>query len=226
MASAAAFAAAGYAAIGTTSLGIAAASGVPDATGASFAATLTLAGRLARLPVPVTVDIEYGFGADVRELAADLSAMGIAGVNIEDGRGAGLAKPAEQAVLIHRLKEGAPGLFVNARVDTYWVGTAFEETLPRAQSYADAGADGIFVPGLTDPATIEHLVTTVPLPLNVLAGPPLRELADLGVRRVSTGSLLYRSALSAALSAARRVRDGEAVTADLSYAEVQRLTDF
>ncbi|MDL9978920.1 isocitrate lyase/PEP mutase family protein [Microbacterium sp. ASV49] len=223
-ASAAAFASAGFAAIGTTSLGVAASQGLPDGEGLLLDETLALARRLATLPVPVTVDIEYGFGADLEELGAELSAMGIAGVNLEDGRGNGLADPAEQAELIRRLKADAPELFVNARVDTYWVGTAHDETLGRAQAYVDAGADGVFVPGLTDPTEIERIVAAVPVPLNLLAGLPIPQLTDLGVRRVSTGSLLFRSAITAAVDAARRVRDGGDLPETMPYDTVQGLS--
>jgi 2-methylisocitrate lyase-like PEP mutase family enzyme len=165
------------------------ASALVDAGVAAIGTTrLALARQLARLPVPVTVDIGYGFDADLEQLAAELSVMGIAGVTIEDGRRHTLADPTEQADLIRRLKRAGPELFVNARVDTYWIGTAHDETLPRAQSYVDAGADGVFVPGLDEPARIEPLVAALPVPLNLLAGLPLGRLAELGVRRVSTGS--------------------------------------
>lgn len=128
-ASAAALAARGFPAIGTTSLGVAAAAGLPDAAGATRETTLWLARDLVRLPVLVSVDIEGGFGStpeDVAELAAGLERLGVAGVNIEDGRpgGAGLTDPAAQCELIAAVKRTAPGLFVNARTDTYWLGTA------------------------------------------------------------------------------------------------------
>ena len=91
-------------------------------------------------------------------------------------------------------------VFVNARIDTYWLGRPdLSETLERARRYADAGADGIFVPGMTDEHEIATLAEAIPLPLNALLGPiPVARLAELGVARVSTGSLLYRTALGAA----------------------------
>jgi 2-methylisocitrate lyase-like PEP mutase family enzyme len=223
VASAAAFVAAGFTAVGTTSLGVAAVHGRPDAAGATRDETLALARRLADLPVPVTVDIEAGFGAAPGALAAELSAFGIAGVNIEDGRGDELADPADHATIVRGLKAGAPELFVNARVDTYWLDTAHDQTLERAQRYIDAGADGIFVPGVTDAAEIERLATALPVPLNVLAQLPLPQLAELGVSRISMGSLPYRASLDAAIATARRVRSGEVVTTGVSYADVQRL---
>lgn len=214
VASAAALVRAGFAAVGTTSLGVAAALGVPDAGGHAADATLDLARRLAALPVPVTVDLESGLAhGDPRELGARLWEAGVAGVNVEDGRGAGLADPAEQVAVVRALKAGAPGLFVNARTDTHWLGDGLGaadrgSTLDRLRAYADAGADGVFVPGLTDERALAEAVAAVPLPVNVLAQLPLARLRDLGVRRVSTGSLLARAALGAVVRAAEAVRGG------------------
>ncbi|WP_326577459.1 isocitrate lyase/phosphoenolpyruvate mutase family protein [Actinacidiphila glaucinigra] len=243
-ASAAALAARGFPAIGTTSLGVAAAAGLPDAAGATRETTLWLARDLVRLPVLVSVDIEGGFGPtpeDVAELAADLERLGVAGVNIEDGRpgGAGLADPALQCELITAMKRTAPGLFVNARTDTHWLGTAeddpveerteerAEETRRRAAAYLAAGADGIFVPGLADEGAIAALADGLGAPLNVLlppGGPGLSRLAALGVSRVSTGSLLFRAALHAAVDTACRALEGAPLPAGLpSYAEAQDL---
>ncbi|MGW3241290.1 isocitrate lyase/PEP mutase family protein [Streptomyces sp. NPDC001070] len=241
-ASAAALAARGFPAIGTTSLGVAAAAGLPDATGATRETTLWLARDLARLPVPVSVDIEGGFGStpdDVADLAAELERAGVAGVNIEDGRpgGTGLTDSAPQCELIAGIKRAAPGLFVNARTDTYWLGTAEkdreedpeQETRRRAAAYLAAGADGIFVPGLAEESAIAALAADLDAPLNVLlapGGPGLPRLAELGVRRVSTGSLLFRTALRAAVETAELAARGEPVPAGPpSYAEAQGLAD-
>ncbi|MFE3223894.1 isocitrate lyase/phosphoenolpyruvate mutase family protein [Nocardia sp. NPDC059228] len=218
-ATAAALVADGYPAIGTTSLGVAAAHGLPDAAGSTLNETLTLAAALVRLPVPVTVDIESGFGADPRELAARLWELGVAGVNVEDAAG----DPGAHADLVRALKDGAPGLFVNARVDTYWLDRDHDTTRDRAHRYVDAGADGIFVPGLTRDDDIAALVEAIPVPLNVLAQRPLADLARLGVQRVSTGSLLYRAALDAALTAARTVRDGGRIEPATSYGAIGAL---
>ncbi|WP_054811965.1 isocitrate lyase/PEP mutase family protein [Nocardia arizonensis] len=218
-ATAAALVDAGFPAIGTTSLGIAASHGVADAAGATRVETLALARRLARLPVPVTVDIESGFGVDPRELAAELWEIGIAGVNVEDAAG----DPAEHARIVTGLKDGAPGLFVNARIDTYWLGVSRETTLARATRYVDAGADGIFVPNMVADREIAAAVAAVPVPVNVLAQRPVHELARWGVRRVSTGSLLHRAALAAAVRCAVGVREGGKPSAAIGYDEVQEL---
>lgn len=217
-ASAAALHAAGFRAIGTTSLGVAAAHGLPDGMGLAGEQATALAALLTNLPCPVTVDLESGFGQDPAELVAGLDA---AGVNLEDGRPHGLATPEEQALLISRVKERAPGVFLNARIDTHWQGVAIEETEERARRYVDAGADGIFVPGLTEPRDIEKLAHLAPL--NVLAQQRTpKELGDLGVKRISTGSLLFRAALHHTVATALAVRDGEVPQA-FGYAEVQEL---
>ena len=224
-ASAAAFVRAGFAAVGTTSLGVAVAHGLPDAAGAARAETVALARLLVRLPVPVTVDVEAGFGGDVGALAAELWELGVAGVNVEDGRDSALADPDDQAAIIRAFKEAAPGLFVNARVDTHWLSVDQPSTLRRARTYVDAGADGVFTPGLDQEAEIAAIAAAIPVPLNTLPSLPLDTLRDLGVRRVSTGSLPFRAALAAAVDTADAVRSGRPTPADLpTYLDTTSLT--
>jgi len=224
-ASAAAFVRAGFRAVGTTSLGVAAAHGLPDAAGVTGAETLALASTLVRLQVPVTVDIEAGFGMDPAELAAELTAIGIAGVNIEDGRGDHLAALDAQCALIAAFKAAAPEIFVNARVDTYWLHLPTDETTRRALAYVDAGADGVFVPGLGDEHEIERLVAALgQTPLNLLAQLPFHRLGELGVRRVSTGSLPFRVAITQAAAAVTAYATGAPTPAAISYDEAQTLT--
>jgi 2-methylisocitrate lyase-like PEP mutase family enzyme len=213
-ASAAALTRAGYPAIGTTSLGVAAAAGKPDATGQTQAETLALARCLGRLPALLTVDIEAGFSDDPRavaDLAEQVADAGAVGVNIEDGRPDGTLAPAEDhCAKIAAIKRRAPGLFVNARTDAFWLAPdgappPTEEAVRRAAAYAAAGADGIFVPAAADPGTIAILAARIPSPLNILYLPgrhTFAELAGAGVARVSTGSLLFRAALQAVLRAA------------------------
>ncbi|MDT0343469.1 isocitrate lyase/phosphoenolpyruvate mutase family protein [Streptomyces litchfieldiae] len=231
VASAAALAARGFPAIGTTSLGIAAAAGLPDGAAATAEETVALARRLARGSFLFTVDIEGGFSEDpeqVADLARTLHDVGAAGINLEDGRPDGTLAPVElHAAKIAAVKSAAPALFVNARTDTHWLGRRRDETAARLAVYEQAGADGVFVPGLSDPEGIAALTAMLVTPLNILytpTGPTLPELAALGVRRVSLGSLLYREALSAAVTTATAVRDGRPVDVTaLSYAEVQAL---
>lgn len=230
-ASAAGLAARGYPAIGTTSLGIAAASGKPDAAGATRAENLALARRLRRLPVLLTVDVEGGFSDDPAEVAgyvAELAAVGVVGINLEDGRPDGTLETPERTVAkIAAVKAAVPEVFVNARTDAWWLGVPdpLEQALHRARAYRQAGADGIFTPGAPDDA-VGRLAAEVRAPLNVLhrpGGPGLAELGRLGVARVSTGSLLFRAAVGAALDladAVRAGRDGELSTAP-TYGQVQ-----
>jgi 2-methylisocitrate lyase-like PEP mutase family enzyme len=221
--SAAALAREGFAAIGTTSLGVSAVHGKPDAGGATKAETLALARTLSGLGVMVTVDVEGGFSDDpgeVSELVATLAELGVVGVNVEDGRADGTLRPIGLHQAVIEAAKGH-GVFVNARTDTRWLGTG--DTLERVRAYGHA--DGVFVPGLTDLGEIARLVESTPLPVNVLyqpGGPTLGELAGAGVARVSTGSLLYRASLRGALSALRAVQDKG--PAELpSYADVTAL---
>ncbi|GIM93343.1 isocitrate lyase/PEP mutase family protein [Paractinoplanes toevensis] len=247
VASALALAEAGFAAIGTTSLGLAAAAGLPDGEGYGRAETLALVRALrGRLGVPLTVDIEAGFGggpAEVAELAAALADAGAAGINIEDGRPGGTLAPIQaQAELIAAIRGRVPTLFINARTDTHWLpapssaapasaapasaAADLGETLARAEAYLEAGADGIFVPAVADDEEIRVLVGELAVPLNVLLlpGMSMARLAGLGVARVSTGSLLFRAALAAAVDTAGAVAaGGPAPAARLSYARVNAL---
>jgi 2-methylisocitrate lyase-like PEP mutase family enzyme len=223
-ASAAALAAAGFAAIGTTSLGVAAALGLRDGAAETAEATIELAQRLTHLPVPITMDIEDGFSKDPAAVADYVERLGpVAGVNLEDQ----LGDPTAHAAVIKAVKVRTPDVFVNARTDTYWLGRpSLQETLERAKAYVDAGADGIFVPGVTDAHEIAALAEALPLPFNVLFAPDTRsiaELAELGVARISTGSLLYRVALGAAIDAATAIGDGATAFMAPSYATIDDL---
>ncbi|APU14892.1 MULTISPECIES: isocitrate lyase/PEP mutase family protein [Actinoalloteichus] len=233
--SGAALVAAGFAAVGTTSLGVAASVGLPDGRGVSLTATTALARLLVELPVPVTVDIEAGLHDDptaVAQWAAELAALGIAGVNVEDGRPDGLADVDSQCELIAEIAARAPALFLNARVDTHWLVAeppSVQAALVRARRYAAAGADGVFVPGITEPADVAVLVEALPVPLNVLFQPGglgVDRLAELGVRRISTGSLLFRTAVAAAVDTAVALREGAPIaSAAYSYAEITRFAE-
>jgi 2-methylisocitrate lyase-like PEP mutase family enzyme len=211
---------AGFPAVATTSLGVTAAAGLVDGTGTGRAATVALAAAIIpRLPVPVTIDAEGGYSDDpaaVAELAAELASMGAAGLNLEDVTASGeFRPPAAQAAIIAAVTSAAPGLFVNARTDIYWLqhgppGGRLGETLLRLTAYAAAGASGVYVPGLTELGEIEAVTSSVGLPLNLLWRPDLDlpRLAEAGVARISTGSAPYRRALAAGLATALAARDG------------------
>lgn len=222
-ASAMALSAEGFRAVATTSLGVAATAGLPDGDSATREETLRLARALGTAPFLLSVDAEGGFSEDpdeVGEFAREVAAAGAVGINLEDG----LGPAGRHAAKIAAVKAAAPDLFVNARTDTHWLGDG-EGTLHRLDAYREAGADGVFVPGLTDPAEIAALVRHLgDTPLNILyspTGPTVPHLTDLGVRRVSLGSLLYRRALGAALETLADIRAGRSPRgAAPSYADV------
>ncbi len=220
--------AAEFPAIGTTSLGVAAAAGLRDATGDARPAILELARRLADADLgrPLSHDLEDGFSDDPGRVADTVLGLGAAGVNLEDATGGVLVDPRTHARKIRAVKDRCPGVFVNARTDVFWLGGAdLAAAIGRLEQYLDAGADGVFVPGRLATSTIEALVRAVPAPLNVLASPDhtRADLAGWGVARISTGSLLYRSALTRAVAAAVAVRDGGRIPDAMSYDDVQRL---
>lgn len=133
--------------------------------------------------VPVTADIEGGFGADadaVGETVAGVLAAGAVGINIEDGPHRAPAEMAERLAAARAAADaaGVP-LYINARVDTYLRGLGdpaarLDETLARAAAYLRAGATGIFVPGVLDPATVAELAKGVDAPSTSSSAPTPR----------------------------------------------------
>jgi 2-methylisocitrate lyase-like PEP mutase family enzyme len=231
VASALAFLDAGFPAIGTTSFGVAASGGHADGGRSTKDATLALAHQLSVLPCYLSADIEDGYDDDPERVAEYAARLGVAGINIEDSSSERLIAPEAHAAKVAAIKRCSPELYVNARVDTYWLkqDATVPATLERAEAYVEAGADGIFVPGASDPAELRELTSKILVPVNVLVVPTLSlaELAELGVRRVSTGSLPYRAAIDAAVEVAGSVRDGRAVPAATPYPEMQdRLLRF
>jgi 2-methylisocitrate lyase-like PEP mutase family enzyme len=205
---------AGFAAIATTSSGVAAALGAPDGQQISreqfLAATRAIVGAVR---CPVTVDMEAGYGASIDDILQTVRALidlGAVGINIEDSSVAGtktLVEIAYQTDLlgaIRRLADemGLP-LVINARVDAFLRAAGnhaavFDEAVARARAYRQAGADCIYPITLSDAGLIERFAQAVPAPINILAGPQtptLPELARLGVRRVTFASSLLRAAL-------------------------------
>ena len=157
--------------------------------------------------------------------AIGTTSFGVAGVNIEDSTAERLISPQAHAAKVAAVKARTPDVFVNARIDTYWLHQeeTVDATLERAYAYVEAGADGVFVPGAGDPEVLRTLTRAIAAPLNTLVIPSLSldALGALGVRRVSTGSLPYRAAIHAATEAATAVRDGRAIPASAPYAELQ-----
>lgn len=226
--SALAFATAGFTAVGTTSFGVAASAGRPDGGGSTQATTAALVAQMCRLPVHVTADIEDGYSddpAEVAEFVAEIAAIGVVGVNLEDSKDGHLIDSATFAEKVAAVKNRNPDVFVNARVDNLWFGeqATIDAVLTRARAYADAGADGIFVPGLVAPEDIRSITLAMELPVNVLAHATLTvaELGQLGVRRVSSGSLPYRAAVDAAVNSVTALRDGDTVPSATPYWDMQ-----
>ncbi len=190
----------GATAIATTSAGVAWSQGYADGYAMPVDVVLAYAKNLVRvLQVPLSVDMEDGYSDDpaqVADLAARLAEVGVAGINLEDGRKPAqlLARKAE--AIRERLAKDGLDLFVNARTDVVLArlvdeGSQVEEAIARGNLYRSAGVDGLFVPGLTDAAQIKAVVAGVALPLNLMAWGGLAnatQLEALGVKRLSAGS--------------------------------------
>ncbi|MGB8403347.1 MAG: isocitrate lyase/phosphoenolpyruvate mutase family protein [Mycobacterium sp.] len=229
--SALAYLADGFTAIGTTSFGVASSRGHRDGAGVTKQANIELAGALARLGCYLSVDIEDGYSDDPNAVAEYVAQLPVAGINIEDSTAEKLVAPALLAAKVAAIKRRNPEVFINARVDTYWLGQDADvaTTVDRARHYTEAGADGIFVPLAAERDVLRELSAQIARPLNVLvvAGVSLRELGQLGVARVSTGSMPYGAAVYAAAQAARAVRDGQTLPPSTPYRDMQtRLVDY
>jgi 2-methylisocitrate lyase-like PEP mutase family enzyme len=229
--SALAYLADGFTAIGTTSFGVSSSAGRADGGRASRDANINLAAALAPLQCYVSVDIEDGYSDDPETVADYVAQLSIAGINIEDSTAERLIEPALAAAKVAAIKRRSPEVFINARVDTYWLGQEADtrSTIERALRYVEAGADGIFVPLANDRAELAGLTRNIPRPVNTLPVPglTLTELGELGVARVSTGSSAYGAGLYAAAQAARAVRDEQPPPPSTPYGELQqRLVEY
>ena len=204
----------GFPAIATTSAGVAFALGYPDGQRVSREEMLDVVGRVARaVRVPVTADMEAGYGTtpkDMAETAKAIVAAGAVGLNLEDVTGDTEGSQVEaklQAEKIRAIRETSAALgvslVINARTDVYLMpigpeATRFDRTVERLRAYRAAGADCLFAPGVSDRGVIEKLVKAVAAPLNILVTPgcpSIPELEKLGVRRASIGSGVMRSTL-------------------------------
>ncbi|MFF0340069.1 isocitrate lyase/phosphoenolpyruvate mutase family protein [Kribbella sp. NPDC004875] len=209
--SARAIEAAGAAAIATTSAGVAWAYGVEDGGPLDRASAIaTIRAVCTAVAVPVTADIEAGYG-DVEGTVTEVIEAGAVGINLEDSTARVLDDPMAHAERIRAARAAAVAsgieLVINARTDTYLFGDR-TGTIERAKIYADAGADVLFVPGVVDAGIIAGLVKESPLPLNVMVGPgapPVAELADLGVARISVGPAITSAAYALATTAAKEI---------------------
>ncbi len=244
-ASAAVIADAGAAAIATTSAGVAWSLGYRDGEQLPRAELVAAITRMAAvIDVPLTADVETGYGATAEEVADTVTAVlgaGAVGLNIEDAPvgESGLYAPEVAAARIRAARTaavgcGVPDFVINARTDVYMrrIGdpeTRRDEVLRRAAAYAEAGGDCLFVPALADLAVLESLVTLSPLPISASTGPGRPTVAQLraaGVRRVSVGPALSQAVYTMARQLAAALLTEGQLTAEspwLSYAQLNAL---
>jgi 2-methylisocitrate lyase-like PEP mutase family enzyme len=236
----------GYPALATTSAGVAFALGYPDGQRVTRDEMLGVVSRIARaVHVPVTVDMEAGYGTTVEDMAETANALvaaGAVGLNLEDVTGDTEKSQVELALQVSKIraiKETSAKLVVplviNARTDVYLMpigpeATRFERTVERLRAYREAGADCLFVPGVVDRSIIEKLVKAVGAPLNILASagcPSIKELEKIGVARVSVGSAMMRSTLGLVRRVARELKEEGTYSALFegapAFAEVNKL---
>lgn len=214
----------GFPALATTSAGYAFSCGLPDGRVGRDRMMRHLKEIAGATSLPVSADLENGFGDEPDEVARTLllaASTGIVGGSIEDatGRPEQPLYPLGQAVeRIHAAVEAARSLpfpfTLTARAENFLVCEKpdLDDVLRRLDAYAAAGADVLFAPGLTNKANLSSLVRSVDRPVNVMMGAPgsglrIADLAQVGVRRVSTGGSLARAAIGAFLQAARDIRD-------------------
>ncbi len=196
----------GAKAIATSSWSVAAAHGYQDGEHLPFEHVLSNIKRIiASVELPVTIDLEGGYGQNpeaVQDTVAKVIEAGVAGINFEDqiiGSNT-LYSIIDQCARIRAVRAAAElasiPVFINARTDIFLKvdptqhQDKLEETVDGAIAYAEAGADGFFVPGLTEPAYIEQLCSRSPMPVNIMmleGMPSHKQLAELGVSRISYG---------------------------------------
>jgi 2-methylisocitrate lyase-like PEP mutase family enzyme len=190
----------GCRALATSSSAVAGSLGWEDGERAPGDEMIRAASRIASaVEVPVTGDLERGYGDPVGTARAAWQA-GLVGMNFEDSMAARLVPPDEQAEAIRAIREAVPGLVLNARVDVFLCGGTLEDGIVRANAYLAAGADCAY-PILCPPDGIAAIVRRIDGPVNVLVAdgvPPPRQLAALGVARLTWGSGLATRAYAEA----------------------------
>jgi len=234
---------ASVAAIATTSAGVAFTLGYPDGQKISREEMLSVVARIAaKVKIPVTADVEAGYGNRPEDAALTARAVieaGAVGLNLEDGtddrRLVDLSLQLEKIAAVRETSRmmGVP-LVLNARTDVYLLelGKAesrFVETLKRLIAFREAGADCLFAPGIRDLEVISRLVREVQNPVNILAGPgspSIPELHRIGVARVSLGSSTMRATLGLVQRMAQELQTTgtyNALEGAPSHAEVNNL---
>ncbi|MFZ3234865.1 MAG: isocitrate lyase/phosphoenolpyruvate mutase family protein [Stellaceae bacterium] len=239
------FAAAGFPAIATTSGGVSWAIGYADGEAAPWAEVVAATRRIVRsVPVPLTADIEAGFGDTpdaVGKSVREIIEAGAVGINLEDGTPRGATPIRTIADMAERIRAGretarAAGvaIVINARTDLYLrnIGdpaSRFDEAVERGKAYLAAGADCFYPITLSDRDTIARLVTALraPVNINVRAGSPsVAELEALGVARASTASQVALMAAAATRQVAEQLRatgNFDALNPAMTQADAQRL---
>ena len=207
---------AGFPAVATSSVAVAAALGYPDGERAPAEEMFAAATRIARaVSVPVTVDAESGYGLAPREFVERLLATGAVGCNLEDtDHAAGALRPvAEQADRLAAVREAAgDALVVNARIDVFLraedARSVLPEAIARARAYLDAGADCVYPILLRSPGVLAEFVEAV-RPAAVNGNPlPDTDLAGLGVARISLGAGLWRATRTWLAGHLKKLADG------------------
>jgi 2-methylisocitrate lyase-like PEP mutase family enzyme len=236
------FVAAGFDAIATTSGGVAWALGYPDGEETPWSEVVEATARIVRsAQVPVTADIEAGYGATPLEVAAHVTEIiraGVVGINLEDGlhgpiRSIEDASARLQAAREAAQKEGVP-IVLNARCDIYHLqygeeSTRLDATVERCKAYVDAGADCVYPFGLRDPEVIAKLVKAVSAPVNITgrAGMPnAAAFESMGVARITIASAPTLVTMSAIQRIARELRATggfDMLTASLRHPDAQKL---
>lgn len=225
----------GAAAIATTSAGVAWAQGYADNDHLPVDSAIAVAANIARvIKVPLSVDFENGYSADPRQVARNVQRLidvGVAGINLEDGNDA----PELVAEKIRAIRQLERDIFINLRTDVYLKGLAPEgervaEVLKRARLYKDAGADGLFVPGICKVEEIKEVVAGAGLPVNVMDWPGLPSapaLQQLGVARLSAGSGIPQALWAVAAGMAQGFIDtgnaGPLIAKAMPYGDLQAL---
>ena len=222
-----------FPAIATSSAAIAASLGYPDGEGMHFSEYLFIIRRIrSAVQLPLSVDIEMGYGGSDEEIYANilqLINLGVVGINIEDSTIHRSTRALKDAALFaktisyirNRLQSEGLDLFINIRCDTFIlnVDNQLEETLHRLRIYETTGADGIFLPCICSEDDIAAVIQHTTLPLNVMAIPGLpgfETLNKLGVKRVSMGNFLFNKTYDNIKDLAQKITTDNNVSAILS----------
>jgi 2-methylisocitrate lyase-like PEP mutase family enzyme len=236
----------GFLAIATSSAGVAALQGYPDGQLIPRQEMLDVVGRIARaVRVPVSADMEAGYGTtakDMAETAKAVLAAGAVGMNLEDVTGDDASSHVDTSLQMEKIGTirevsaslGVP-LVLNARTDIYLMpigaeASRFERTVERLRAYRKAGADCVFAPGIRDREIIARLVKAIEAPLNILVSPgcpTIPELERIGVARASVGSGLTRAMLGLVRRIGKELMESGTYTSlfdgAIPFAEVNRM---